>query len=168
MMEFSEDKPDFFNNIPHVGATAYRETLGELNIVIDPSKIRWIGVGATYDRCEPFITGVCKISDRKNEIARKAIQGYEQREICEEYKTNFRRKIVRAIPIRNVIRKEDMNFGPLSFSLPIPLQITKNLKSLIRDKIIHRREKASFRTNEEWTDSGAASLLLCLLSLEWL
>lgn len=165
IMEFSENNPDCIANIPNVNATAYRETLNELNIIIDQSKIRWIGLGATLDRCEPFLVGVCKIIDRKDSIAKTAVEGMEQRELYDKNKSNFRIKNIHSIPLRSVIKKEDINLGPFSFTLPIPLQLKKNLQSLILDKIINRQEKISFRKNEKWTDSGAASLLLCLAHL---
>lgn len=165
IMEFSENNPDYIQNIPNAGSTAYRETFNELNIRIDQSKIRWIGLGATLKRCEPFLVGVCKIVERKDDVAKKAVEGKEQRELYEENKGDFRKKHIHSIPTRSVIKKEDLNLGPFSFTIPMPLQIRKNLKNLIREKIICKQEKISIRKNEEWADAGAASLLLCLAHL---
>ena len=108
-------------------------------------------MGATLNRCEPFIVGVCKIVDQKDSIAKKAVGGKEQREIYEEARSDFRKKAIHSIPLRNVIKKENLNLGPLSFSIPRPLQIKKNLKNLIREKIIYRQEKIFCSTRVYFT-----------------
>lgn len=164
-MEFSKENPDVLDGQPNIGQTAKRETEYELKTEIDPGNIRWIGVGATLDRCEPFIVGVCKISDRREQIARKVLEAVEQREVTNVSGKTLCQKDVRAIPIEYEVLTKDFSFGAVSFTIPYRVKRPVGLKRLIREKIMQRKEKFPFRQDEEWTAEGAASLLLCLAHL---
>jgi len=182
VMEFKEDNPDLIDGKPDIGTTAKRESLYELNVEINPKEIRWMGIGATLDRCEPFVVGVCRIPDRLEQLAKNALLGREQREISEGNK-GFRRKAMRAIPTRSELRKEDINLGVVSISLPIRVRLSAKPESIIREKVIKRQELPVFATvlprtirscfsrvhllpkTQMWSDGGSASLLLCLAHL---
>jgi len=164
-MEFSEDNPDIIDGKPNVGKTAERETEYELGINIDHKDIKWLGLGVTISKCEPFLIGVCKIAKTRDDIKSAIDDALEGEEIDDEQSKDFREKVIRVIGRKYYFLKEDISFGVGTLSVPHRIIIKANMKKLIRQKVIQQTEKIIFQKNQSWTGSGAASLLLCLAHL---
>jgi hypothetical protein len=169
VMEFSDQACDLVDGRPSIHLTASREAKEELGLTLDTSRIRWLGLAATLDRCQPFVIGVTRISERREEVARSALQGNGE---VHHVETASRRrmliagrsKAVSAIATRWDIRRADVSLGTFSFTIPVPRGYPARLKSVIREKVLGRQENIGLsRRGEEWTRSGAASLLLCLV-----
>ncbi|MCK4246979.1 MAG: NUDIX hydrolase [Methanomicrobia archaeon] len=159
VMEFLKKNPD-----KSIEDTAKRETRYELGIEIEPKEIKWIGVGATLERCEPFIIGIYKISENREEVAKKALGASEQREVSTHLKCT-RKKDIRSIPVYGR-RDFPLSFGPKFIKIQKVVSLGKSVDMDLVMKKILRRDKS-----EVWTDEGATSLLLCLTHLydtKWL
>ena len=165
VMEFSHDHPDMIAGKPDVRATAQRETSYELDIDIDHRNIKWLGMGATLSKCEPFIIGVCKTPQSKSDIALAALESSEQREIDDKAKRTSREKEIRAIHRKFAVRTTDVSFGVGSLTIPYQITTPARLRQVVQQKVLQRSEKSFLQRDTGWTDAGAASLLLCLAHL---
>ena len=165
VMEFANDSPDLVNRRPDVGATAARETLYELNIEISPEKIKWIGLIASKARYEPAIVGVYRTDLSMSQIAGASLEGKEQREIREKSKTTFRQKEFRSISRKWEVKTKDISFGFGTLTVPYQVSSPANLRKVIEEKILQRKEQVRFQRESYWTDYGSVALLCCLAHL---
>jgi|GEM_PF-3824608 len=171
-MEFDPLHPDTINGEqdgqPDISVTAIREAKAELNVDVDPTNIKWIGLCATRDFCEPFIVGVYRIPDSRSALRESARGAPEGPEVADDMK-NFQAippKQVERIRYRSKI--ESINIGELLFPLITDITVglpRRLLKRVIQQKIIERTEIHNLRSIGKWTSEGATSLLLCLAHL---
>jgi hypothetical protein len=174
VMEFGNEEPDIRGRHPDIGMTAKREAKYEVKIDLDEENIRWIGLGATHGRCEPFVVGVYKIGLTKGEFAAQAASSKERAELANikdglisSFVQGTITKEVRGISHKFHLETKDISVFLLGTqSVPVGLGFAfpdRKLRNIIWDKIIHKQEKNFYsRSQWEWTSSGAVSLLLCL------
>jgi hypothetical protein len=174
VMEFTDEEDDRIDGLPDIYNTAKRETKNELNIDIDPSQVFWIGVGASIDRCEPFLVGAYRITENREKVEKLANKATEKGEVSNRIEKGVYRKEVRGIQYNRDSPEVTINIGKgkstvglAKLRAPSPTQRVTTLKQLICEKIINKIEihEGSSRPKEPWTDEGAGSLLLGLIHI---
>lgn len=165
VVEFTTDKP----RSDILSFTAANETAREIGLTIEPSNIRWLACGVTTDKCQPFLSGACRVKERIADILPSMLLAPEQREIRERSarsSAHSRLKDLFTLPRRFEIAQIAIGVGLKQLHFPYRIVLPYSMTRTIRDKVLNRCE---FRQSDLWTrrrarwhQSGAATLLLTL------
>lgn len=152
--------------------TARNETQRELGIAVDPTSIKWIACGTTFERCQTFLSGVCRIKERRQEILQQAVHAPEGREIAEnssKLRPLVRHKQIFAIPRLGEVKFESLGLGTITLPIPTRFILPKRAKRVLVEKVIHREERAYQWLRKKavgnWHPGGSFTLLLALAHL---